>query len=93
MARGQSGAGGYGKGVPSYFICPVARRDRDFLTWALPSGHSQIVRTGRTRPYRGHGSRHPRMLDTAHEYRCECGHVGWSAHRGVLYHPVEEKSE
>lgn len=29
------------------------------------------------------------MLDIHHEYRCECGHVGWSRHRGVVRLPLE----
>lgn len=31
------------------------------------------------------------MLDTAHEYRCECGNVGWSAHVDVLKRPLEDE--
>ena len=50
------------------------------------------TRTGRTRPYRTskYSALGGRSMLTAHEYRCDCGHVGWSAHTGVLQRPVDE---
>lgn len=79
---------GTGTGYPVYFICPVARRNRDIRTWAAPPGHRRIVRTGRTKPMPP-GRAHPRKLNTSHEYRCGCGHVGWSSHVDIARYPVE----
>lgn len=70
---------GAGTGQPVAFVCPVARRNRDTRTWSLPPGHDRIRLTGRTKPNPG-SSVGQRMLTTSSEYRCECGHVGWSAH-------------
>lgn len=86
---------GYGTGRPHAFICPVARRNRRLWSDSerpgeLPRGHERIVRTGRTKPRRHDGNLHPRILPTSHEYRCECGHVGWTTHNQILYYPVEE---
>jgi hypothetical protein len=27
-------------------------------------------------------------MHTSHEYRCGCGHVGWSTHIDILRHPL-----
>jgi hypothetical protein len=45
--------------------------------------HNQRTRvelTGRKRPYRNRGAMGTRSCHTSREYRCECGHVGWSNH-------------
>lgn len=83
-------------GQPIAFVCPVARRERDVVwragsgpSYAVPDGHARIERTGRTRAKRD-GRARGRSLDTLHEFRCECGHVGWSRHVGILRYPVEE---
>lgn len=80
--------------TPLSFACSVARRNRRqipgrgprYRGW--PPGHDVIVRTGRTKPA---PTRRPgvRALPEAHEYRCSCGHVGWSTHSGVLRCPVD----
>lgn len=78
----------YGTGVPLFFICPVARRERVWPATEYPKGHDRIVRTGRTRKAPG---RPPlRSLPESHEYVCECGHRGWSRHTGVLRYPLVE---
>lgn len=80
--------------APFQFVCPVARRNR-VGTWgngnvpAYPDGHDLIVRTGRTKPRPVDGKRSAANLPDRHEFRCECGHVGWSAHVGILHYPVE----
>lgn len=95
---------GTGTGQPIEFICPVARRNQYVEPTAraytrsyrmmlrYPPGHTRIVRTGRVKnaavPGR-HAHAGSRMLNESHEYRCECGHVGWSKHRGVLRYPIE----
>lgn len=95
---------GTGTGQPVAFVCPVARRNQDVdptageytrsyrMTLRYPSGHALIVRTGKVKNaakpgrYAHSGSR---MLNESHEYRCECGHVGWSKHHDILQYPVE----
>jgi len=48
----------------------------------------QLVRTGRTKPYRG-GNKGIRGLDTFHQYCCRvCRHVGWSRHVDILRKPL-----
>lgn len=79
--------------APFQFVCPVARRNREGV-WSggnvpsYPKGHDRIVRTGRTKPRPVDGKRSTRNLPDRHEYRCECGHVGWSAHAGIIRFPV-----
>ena len=90
---------GTGKGQPIAFRCSKCRKskwiggcasiDRDYTRHC---SHRQ-VRTGRTRPYRGRNTGSRRMLSEHHEYRCECGHVGWSRHRGVVrWVPLAEEA-
>jgi len=70
-------------GQPIAFCCWRCRKSRECRS-PLGCGHRQR-RTGRTKPSksrRGYG-----MLDTEHEYVCECGHRGWSWHNGVLAIP------
>jgi hypothetical protein len=51
---------------------------------------ARLVRTGRTKPYRG-GNKGVRGLMTFHEYRClVCNHVGWSRHVDIARKPLEE---
>ena len=87
-----------GTGQPLNFRCHIQR-----LGWywgyrhpederrpiLFPTGHENITRTGRTRDNQRGGIR---MMNTAHEYRCECGHVGWSKHHDVLRCPLEKDS-
>jgi hypothetical protein len=63
-----------GTGQPITFRCWVERRER----WKSFRDDHVVTMTGRTRPYHGHTG--GRMTTTAYEYRCSCGHVGWSAH-------------
>ena len=81
-----------GTGWPISFHCSRCRRTvKGCATWSGRSinhcDHKQ-VRTGRTRPYTG-GNKGIRGLMTHHEYRCECGHVGWSRHADVTRLPTE----
>lgn len=81
---------GLGTGQPLSFMCSVERRDK--WRWrgvphVLAARHQPIYRTGRTRsitPGRGRRGESLRTLAAVHEYRCACGHVGWSRHRDVL---------
>lgn len=81
-----------GTGRPLTFQCAICRRSRYCrgLFMAHRCRHTQ-VRTGRTRPLtrqqQGRGG--PRVLQHRVEYRCECGHVGWSRHVDVERLPLE----
>ena len=69
-----------GAGSPIAFRCTKCRStlvsDRD-STWEL---------TGRERPYAKarYSVGGARSTRTAREYRCSCGHVGWSNHVDLL---------
>ena len=80
-------------GQPLVFRCSIQRSKVQYPDKGggrFPLGHEEIIRTGRIR-YIGKGS--VRSLATAHEYVCECGHVGWSKHRDILRYPLEESWE
>lgn len=79
---------GKGTGYPIWFVCPVARRTR-YWPEPYPVGHERIVRTGRTRPMRHNGKGHPRKLWISHEFRCECGYVGWSSSHNIVDYPLD----
>ena len=75
---------GTGTGQPAHFKCPrLARMYARFSI--LPSGYSAeaarhvVTLTGRTRK-RKHGCFSQRFGPVSREYRCACGHVGWSGH-------------
>lgn len=72
----------HGTGYPMFFMCAKARQ-----IWWQDSGRTTLERrqhvtelTGRTRPTKRNGKGHPRKSWTTFEYRCTCGHVGWSSH-------------
>lgn len=79
-----------GTGQPLTFRCSKQRSQvvyPDKYGGRFPDGHENIVRTGRARLV---GYPGVRSLGTAWQYRCECGHVGWSKHVDVLRCPIEE---
>lgn len=70
-----------GTGSPISFKCQELRRTY-YKDQGREARRHTVTLTGRTKPYprrygimRGH-----RSTDTSREYRCACGHVGWSAH-------------
>lgn len=69
-----------GAGSPVYFACS---RCRSTLVGRMDARYEL---TGRKRPYRSstHSSLGERSTLTRREYRCECGHVGWSNHVDLL---------
>jgi len=79
---------GHGTGYPIFFHCAIARRiyygnraskgDAVTRTNRERDAHKTTL-TGRTRPTKK-GRGHPRKSWTTYEYRCACGHVGWSSH-------------
>lgn len=71
-----------GAGSPVHFACPVARRNRNLTTWSLPEGHD-VTLTGRTKPYTPPRAIGSRSTFTSREFRCTCGHVGWSNHAAL----------
>lgn len=72
-----------GAGSPNSFMCHVwrsqwyANRDR--------SSEHVITLTGRTKPYRPkkYTALGARSTTVSREYRCSCGHVGWSNHKDL----------
>lgn len=74
------------RGRPHAFMCPVKRRGRR-KNFTHPLGHD-VVRTGRTKPNRSR-KMGAYGIDESHEYRCSCGHVGWSTHPDIIWLPIE----
>ncbi len=66
-----------GTGSPIFFHCWEARRFN-----LSDSDIHRVELTGRTRPYRNkrYSMLGTRSMSTSYEYRCSCGHVGWSNH-------------
>jgi hypothetical protein len=62
-------------GSPVYFRCYRVRRTEGL--------DHEITLTGRTRPYRPKRMIGSRSEFTSFEYRCSCGHIGWSNHRDL----------
>jgi len=91
--------------APIHFHCAVARRNQWFDSHAhrlsgqrgirafyrYPDGHDTIVRTGRVRGDEIERDYGQRTLLNKYEYRCSCGHIGWTKHRDVLRYPIEEE--
>lgn len=82
---------GYGTGYPNWFMCAKAREiwygPRSSAEGAARTGRERaehrVELTGRTKPTRATGKGHPRKSWTTFEYRCSCGHVGWSSHKDL----------
>jgi hypothetical protein len=60
-----------GTGQPIVFKCSACRG------WPV-----DVELTGRSKPVKTNKPG-PRMTRTALEYRCACGHVGWSRHKSL----------
>jgi hypothetical protein len=83
---------GYGTGYPIWFECAKARQiwygsrrnddERNDRTHRERAKH-RVELTGRTRPTPRTGKGHPRKSWTTFEYKCSCGHVGWSSHKNL----------
>lgn len=71
-----------GTGSPTWFACYQARKiwyfDDVTRTVRERKGH-RVTLTGRTKPNPSR-RRNGRVSDLLREYRCSCGHVGWSSH-------------
>jgi hypothetical protein len=65
-----------GTGSPVWFRCWACR------STLVRDTHSTVELTGRTKPSprRKHHTLGLRSTMTLREYRCSCGHVGWSNH-------------
>lgn len=70
-----------GAGHPLTFKCAKSHRDRVLRT-GVPH---RVTLTGRERPNAdGRGRPEGSRADNVRrEYRCSCGHVGWSNHRDL----------
>lgn len=65
-----------GAGSPVWFRCHACR------STLVYERDETVTLTGRTKPYpqRAHHTLGARSTRTSYEYRCSCGHVGWSNH-------------
>lgn len=65
-----------GAGSPVWFRCHACR------STLVNDRSSTYELTGRTKPYKRskYSMLGSRSTTTAYEYRCSCGHVGWSNH-------------
>ena len=81
----------HGTGYPHWFLCPFERRR--FTADRLRGAPHKKVRTGKTRRAPSPGKGSVRKLQESHEYRCSCGHVGWSCHVDVLRTPLQPTKE
>ncbi len=76
-----------GTGWPITVRCAKCKVGRDWRNDSTCG--TRLVRTGRTKPYRGYNLG-VRGLATFHEYRClVCKHVGWSRHVDIARKPLE----
>ena len=68
-----------GPGSPISFMCGTLRRKHS--DWRDYDAH-RVTLTGRERPYRASPTSALGLRSTtvSREYRCTCGHVGWSNH-------------
>jgi hypothetical protein len=74
-----------GPGSPIYFMCHACRRARArSLDWREYKVGT-VKLTGRTRAYtsKGYTALGVRGDRVAREYKCSCGHVGWSNHNDL----------
>jgi hypothetical protein len=62
----------FGAGSPLWFRCKCGNRA------------GAVTLTGRTKPRRRGGALGTRHSHVSREYRCTCGHVGWSTHKELL---------
>lgn len=69
-------AGG-GTGTPLQFHCSACRRSRAWRE--RRGGIGDVELTGRARPNRSN-NKGSRVAASHYEYRCVCGHLGWSNH-------------
>lgn len=77
---------GSGTGYPLTLRCSQDRLTRDWRS-GRSVGRHDVERTGRTKPAPSPTKSHPRKAAHSYEYRCSCGHVGWTAHVDVIRAP------
>lgn len=65
-----------GTGQPLGFMCAKARLIRPGIDQDWARARHAVELTGKSRP----GPKGVRMTGLSLQYRCDCGHVGWSAH-------------
>lgn len=80
------GGSNSGTGWPLTLRCAKCKAGRDWRN-DTDTG-TYLLRTGRTKSYRG-GNKGARGMLTFYEYACiTCGHVGWSRHKSMLDKPL-----
>jgi hypothetical protein len=80
---------GFGTGYPYTFECAKARliyygnrssRGEPVIRTSRERAEHVVTLTGREREAPSPNRGHPRKSRMSREYRCACGHVGWSCH-------------
>lgn len=80
---------GFGTGFPEFFECSQARkvyygsrssRGYDVDRTARERDRHKVKLTGKTRDAPSPGKGHPRKSALSRQYKCSCGHTGWSCH-------------
>lgn len=82
---------GSGKGQPMFLRCPVERRERSSVYVRIGARHD-LVRTGRVRGEPREFGASRSLVGGTVEFRCSCGHVGWTNHVDVMRRPIEEET-
>lgn len=81
----------YGMYQPLAFACTKCRKEPSFFERRGSSYGRRVELTGRSRVQRSKGKNFRRWPDEALEYKCPCGHVGWSRHPDV--HRLKRRQE
>lgn len=76
-----------GPGSPVYFRCHACR------STLVNNTTETVTLTGRSKPYphRRYHTLGIRSSYRSREYRCSCGHVGWSNHIDLAYMAGEDR--
>lgn len=78
---------GAGTGSPQFFLCPNLRRIWPRTTHDVIQHRTRPTGRHKPGPPRRNGSL--RRVARAMEYRCTCGHTGWSTHSDLARHGVD----
>lgn len=80
---------GMGTGYPIFFECFKARsiyygnrssKGEEVTRTRIERDGHKVELTGRARSAPSPGRGHPRKSRLSREYKCSCGHIGWSCH-------------
>jgi hypothetical protein len=74
-----------GTGNPIWFHCSQARKIwyTDVERTRRERNQHSVTLTGRTKVNPSRRRSSGRVSDLSREYRCSCGHIGWSTHKAL----------